>query len=160
MWSQNHAYTELREPTLGRPYLSRSYPNLGHVKRHLCSRIFLQVHDKTDTRVSWFFVKKIKKRSYFCVNEFCDFIKIHKIWLLSKQKKNMSSISEKKNSFSFCFFLEVGWCFILNKRKKNFRWLKIGKKNWHVWNEMLKKYSVENDKKKGKFSFTKKCLFE
>ena len=117
-----------------------------------------------------------KKFSFLCVNKFYDVTKIRKIWLcqnkkcvLNFQKKNTKK--HKKNYFPLCFFLEVGYCFILNKRRKIKKWVSyslLQKKKLNVKQKFIKKkddvlsriedvkkkYSVENEKKK-LFSFTK-----
>ena len=137
----------------------------------------MQVNNKVDTCVLFFCEKNLKKKSCFCVNKFYGFIKIHKIWLLSK--KNVFSTSEKiqKNGFSFYFFLKIRWCFILNKKqkiekmnvvfvffkKKYFLSVKrkVVKRKWHVGNKkvLLKKNDDVENKKKVVF-FYEKCLFE
>ena len=97
MWSQNHACRELREPALGKaiPFAKL----LGFRTREeipLFSYFFLQVHNKTDTRVLWFSVRKFEKKSFlvFVLINFTTSLGFKKFFLT--YQKDVFGISEEK----------------------------------------------------------------
>ena len=99
------------------------YRKLGHMKGHLY--FFLQVGNKTDTRLLWFSViikkdnwKIIKKGLLLSIN-FTTSLRFEKIvsYLSNKSVFRIFEKKVQKMGFSICFFLKIGWCFILSKKK-------------------------------------------
>ena len=98
MWSQNHACRELKELALGRAIPFEKLPEFRTREEiPLFSYFFFQVHNKTDTRVLWFSVRKFEEKSFlvFVLINFMTVIRIRKNSFLLAKKMCSEFIKKK-----------------------------------------------------------------